>query len=50
MRDVKGLMEEHTSELVGAYLDKSLGLLILSPDVFICHYISHISGGKNPDF
>lgn len=48
MREVKVLTEEHTSELVGAYLDKNLGLLILSPEVFQCHYLSHTSRGKKP--
>lgn len=35
MTEIKALAKDHTTELVGAYLDKNLGLSILSPEVYV---------------
>lgn len=44
MGDGKGLAKDHTTELVDAYPDKNLGLLILNPKDIPPHYVRHTLG------
>lgn len=46
MREVKGLAKDHTTKLVGAYLNKNLRLLMRNPKDIPPHYVRHTSGGK----